>query len=88
MEITFTLNGEKVTLSTTQIETAIAGVEPEPLRTHAVEINGRLYPIKQPFALALGLDRLDFTTHQARTQLRRLGLPVSRVDSGHPASGA
>ena len=80
MEITFTLNGERVALTDKQIEAAVRNVEPEPLRSHAVEIHGRLYPIKQPFALALQLDRLDFTTNQARTHLRRLGFPVSRVD--------
>jgi hypothetical protein len=79
VEITFTLNGRPMRLSNDQVERAIQGVDPEPLREHAVEIQGRLYPMKQPFALATGLDRLDFTTNQARTQLKRLGYRVLRV---------
>lgn len=79
MEVTFTLNGRAMRLSSGAVERAVSGVEPEPIRTHLVEINGVQYPPKQPFALATGLDRLDFTTNQARTQLRRLGYRVDRI---------
>ncbi len=81
VEITFRLNGTPLSLSSSAVEQAVAGVEPEPIREHAVIISGRTFPMKQPFALATGLDRLDFTTNQARTQLRRLGFEVVRVGS-------
>lgn len=82
MEIEFTLNGRPMRLTTEEVLSAVQGVDPEPARAHIVEIQGRRFPPKQPFALATGLDRLDFTTNQARTQLRRLGFKVERVE-GH-----
>jgi hypothetical protein len=79
MEISFRLGGRYMSLSDDQVRRAIGNTSPEPVRLHAVEIDGHLYPTKQLFALATGLDRLDFTTNQARTQLRRLGFTVLRV---------
>jgi 5-methylcytosine-specific restriction protein B len=79
MEVTFVLNGQARTLSRAQVEAAARRVAPEPVRLHAVEVLGRMYPAKQIFAEATGLDRLDFTTLQARTQLIRLGFNVVRA---------
>jgi hypothetical protein len=42
-------------------------------------INGRRWPPKQVLALVTGLDRVDFTTHQARRALTRLGFPAARA---------
>lgn len=81
MDVAFTLNGRPMRLTRAEVESAVSGIEAEPIRTHAVEIDGRLFPPKQPFALATGIDRLDFTTNQARTQLRRLGFRVERMES-------
>lgn len=50
-----------------------------PVRQHAVEINGALYPVKEVFARVTGLDVLDFNTVQARTTLRRLGFRLRTV---------
>lgn len=80
MDVAFTLGGRPMRLTRAEVEKSVAGVDPEPLRAHAVEIGGRLFPPKQPFALATGLDRLDFTTNQARTQLLRLGFHVERIE--------
>ncbi|MGH3194638.1 MAG: hypothetical protein ACRDOH_06345 [Streptosporangiaceae bacterium] len=44
-------------------------------------INGRRWPPKQVLALVTGLDRADFTTHQARRALTRLGFPAARAAS-------
>jgi hypothetical protein len=46
------------------------------VRQHAVEIEQRLYPVKEVFARATGIDVLDFNTTQARAALRRLGFEV------------
>jgi len=46
-----------------------------------VVINGRRWPPKQVLALVTGLDRADFTTHQARRALTRLGFPAGRAAS-------
>lgn len=61
---------------------SVAGVEPEPIREHYIVVAGRRYPPKQVLALATGLDRADFTTHQARAILRRLGFGVYRKGTG------
>jgi hypothetical protein len=41
--------------------------------------DGRRWPPKQVLALVTGLDRADFTTHQARRALTRLGFPAGRA---------
>jgi hypothetical protein len=75
----FTLGGRRMRLSRSEVERALRHVEPEAIRSHAVKVNGTLYPMKQAFARATGIDVADFTTHQARRQLKALGFPVSRV---------
>ena len=79
--ITFKINGVTLALSAQEVRTRLSAAEPEPLREHAVQVDGTLYPAKQAFALATGLDRLDFTTNQARAQLRKLGFPLIRVSN-------
>jgi hypothetical protein len=54
-------------------------VKSEEPRKHVVEIGGKLYPVKQVFAAVTKLDRLDFTTAQARTVLQRLGFKTFRA---------
>ncbi|HMD25560.1 MAG TPA: hypothetical protein VKH61_15795, partial [Streptosporangiaceae bacterium] len=51
------------------------------IHEHFVVINGRRWPPKQVLALVTGLDRADFTTHQARRALTRLGFPAARAAS-------
>src|ERR1035438_9887731 len=63
-----------------------SGCPPEPIYEHFVVINGRRWPPpKQVLALVTGLDRADFTTHQARRALTRLGFTAARSASprGH-----
>ncbi|MDQ3752242.1 MAG: hypothetical protein M3333_05055 [Actinomycetota bacterium] len=60
------------------IERTVSRVLPEPLTDHFVVVAGRRYPPKQVIGLVTGLDRADFTTHQARRILRRLGFVVGR----------
>ena len=63
------------------VQTALEGVLPEPIHEHYVVIYGRRWPPKQVLALVTGLDRADFTTHQARRALTRLGFPAARAAS-------
>ncbi len=70
--------GEDFELDAVSVERAVAGVDPEPIREHYVVIGRRRYPPKQVLATVTGLDRGDFTTHQARSILRRLGFGVHR----------
>ena len=77
--IDFTINGRPMTLARSTVELAMRGVSPEPVQSHAVEVGGVLFPVKQAFAKSTGLDRLDFTSAVARRQLDRLGFPLFRL---------
>lgn len=54
-------------------------VLPDPVAQHYVVVNGRRYPPKQVIGHVTGLDRADFTTHQARRILMRLGFVAGRI---------
>jgi hypothetical protein len=72
------ISGQRFDLDPRRIVRAVSRALPEPVRDHYVVIEGRRYPPKQVIALATGLDRADFTTHQARRILRRLGFTAAR----------
>ncbi|HZL48904.1 MAG TPA: hypothetical protein VFC30_07805 [Solirubrobacteraceae bacterium] len=61
-----------------RIERALRETLPEPITSHYVVIGRRRYPPKQAIGLVTGLDRADFTTHQARRILTGLGFPAGR----------
>jgi len=61
-----------------RVERLMLQVLPEPLTSHYVVIGRHRYPPKQAIALVTGLDRADFTSHQARRVLMGLGFPVGR----------
>ncbi len=58
------------------------GVLPEPISIHYAVIGARRYPPKQVIGLVTGIDRADFTTHQARRVLMGLGFAAGRRPSG------
>src|SRR5271169_4664090 len=74
-----TVSGHRYELDRDGVQAALQGVLPEPIHEHFVVINGRRWPPKQVLALVTGLDRADFTTHQARRALTRLGFPAARA---------
>lgn len=78
---TMTVSGHQYNLESRSVEAALQGALPEPIHEHFVVINGRRWPPKQVLALVTGLDRADFTTHQARRALTRLGFPAGRAVS-------
>lgn len=78
MTVTGVINGREYALDERDVERRLAHVEPEPVRDHYVVVEGRRYPPKQVLSVLLQLDRADFTTYQARTILRRLGLIAGR----------
>lgn len=78
--------GQDFELEARDIERTLAGFDPEPIQEHYVVIGGRRYPPKQVLAVATGLDRADFTTHQARSILRRLGFGVHRRSSSQTSA--
>jgi hypothetical protein len=82
---TMTVSGHQYSLDPHSVEAALHGALPEPIQEHFVVINGRRWPPKQVLAVVTGLDRADFTTHQARRALTRLGFTAGRAASprGH-----
>jgi hypothetical protein len=85
-----TVSGRRYDLDPQSVEAALQGALPEPIQEHFVVINGRRWPPKQVLALVTGLDRADFTTHQARRALTRLGFTAARAASprGHHQAGS
>jgi len=89
-----TVSGRTYDLDSQNVQEALQGALPEPIHEHFVVINGRRWPPKQVLALVTGLDRADFTTHQARRALTRLGFPAGRLPSrsqrraGRPSAAA
>jgi hypothetical protein len=71
--------GREFDLDAGLVERAMIGVDPEPIHEHYVVVLGQRFPPKQVLSTITGLDRADFTTHQARSILRRLGFGVHRV---------
>jgi hypothetical protein len=76
---TMTVSGHTYDLDPRRVEQALRGELPEPIYEHFVVVNGRRWPPKQVLALVTGLDRADFTTHQARRALTRLGFTAARA---------
>lgn len=72
----FTLNGSRYELSSDVVEARLAGVPPDPIREHAVQVNGVWYPVKQAFEVAVGVPRSEFISHTARRHLWTLGFPL------------
>lgn len=77
--VNFTLDGEARRLTRDEVIRAAKKVGPQGIHTHAVRVDKELYPIKDVFAAATGLDILDFTTNHARNVLKRLGFEVVRM---------
>lgn len=84
----FTISGHDFELDRDRVEDAVGRQLPDPVREHYVVVRGRRYPPKQVIACATGLDRADFTTHQARRVLKRLGFQAARATHEPEASGA
>lgn len=83
MGVTFQVGGETVALEPSEVVQKLKGKQPGPIRTHAVEVGGKLYPVKEAFSTVTGLDVMDFNTTQARSAFKRLGFRVVRVVASH-----
>jgi hypothetical protein len=75
----FTLLGQSMSLSRDDVIEKLKSRTPGPIRKHAVEVEGRLFSIKEAFSLVTGTDPLDANTAQARSVLQRLGFRVLRI---------
>jgi hypothetical protein len=83
---TFTIAGQRFELEHDRVEDAVDAAVPDPIKEHYVVVRGRRYPPKQVIGLSTGLDKADFTTHQARRILKRLGFVAARAASEEPAA--
>src|SRR5215217_2523871 len=81
----FKIAGQPFQLERDGVEAALRNVLPDPPRDHYVVVGGRRYPPKQVLVCATGLDRADFTTHQARRILKRLGFVAARSTTDRDA---
>lgn len=75
----FRVSGKTFNLDEAQVTAALKKVTPETARTHVVEVGGKWFPVKQALAAVTKMDRLDFTTAQARAVLQRLGFKTFRA---------
>ncbi len=79
--------GQDFRLRRTDVIDALRALEPEPIASHFVVVANRRFPPKQAISAVTGLDRADFTSHQARRTLMRLGFTAGRRGSARPAPG-
>jgi hypothetical protein len=70
--------GRRFDLTSRRVVEALRNVDPEPIVAHYVVIGGKRFPPKQVIGELTGLDRADFTSHQARRTVMRLGFSVGR----------
>jgi len=78
--------GQPFVLRNSDVVRAVRNVDPEPITSHFVVIGARRFPPKQVLSEVTGLDRADFTTHQARRTLIRLGFAAGRRPSASARS--
>lgn len=84
---TVTIAKQPFRLDRRRIEKEMRNVLGEPISSHYVVVGRRRYPPKQVIALVTGLDRADFTSHQARRILMGLGFAVGRRPGSSAPSG-
>lgn len=84
----FTVAGRDFDLARLRVERLLERQLPDPVLEHYVVVGGRRFPPKQVLACVTGLDRADFTTHQARRILMRLGFTAARVSAATEAAEA
>ena len=83
----FILRGEELELYPRDVEAVARRCGPEPIRKHYVEVDGKRFPPKQLIEQVLQdkayknneFNRLDFTTIDARSILKRLGFKCGEV---------
>lgn len=76
----FTISGQQFELERADVDQCVLNLLPDPIHEHYVVVRGRRFPPKQVLSCVTGLDRADFTTHQARRILKRLGFVAARKD--------
>lgn len=78
-QIQFTLSGRTLRLNRAQVIEKLRPVKPEAIQTWAVEVEGKLFPVKQALSHLTGVRPAEFITHRARDIFERLGFPLVNV---------
>jgi hypothetical protein len=78
-ETEFSVHGRRFRLTRDQVIKAMSDQDPEPIQKWAVELQRRVFPVKQVLGTVTGEDRADFISHTARNHLLRLGFRVFDV---------
>jgi hypothetical protein len=73
-----TVAGQRFEWERDEVESRMRDVQPEAITSHYVVMGGRRFPPKQVIGELTGIDRADFTTHQARRILMGLGFVAGR----------
>lgn len=81
------MNGRSYELERPEVVSRLAGVSPERIQRHAVNVGGVWYPVRQAFEVATGRPRSEFTSQTARRHLTGLGFEV-RGDVHHREESA
>jgi len=75
----FILRGNSYRSSKEAIKKVLRKVEPDPVRKHYIDVDGRRYPIKQPIELITGLPRIAYTAMDAYRILSRFGFEIKQM---------
>lgn len=75
----FILGGRSFDLEKEDILNAAKGVHPSAIYDFSINLNGKMYPIKQALSLATELSQVKFPTSQAHGILRKLGFNIESV---------
>jgi hypothetical protein len=75
----FVLGGRSFELEKEGILNAAKGVHPTAIYDFSVNLNGKMYPIKQAISLATELSQAKFTSSQAHGILRKLGFTIENL---------
>ena len=75
----FIINKREIYIDIKELEEKMKNIEPEECfsKMHSVEINGKVFPLKQPLVAATGLSTLDITMVEAYLIFEKLGYPIS-----------
>ncbi len=80
MEFTFEdWVGRQHKLTTEMVEVKLRDVEPEPITKYYLEANGQRYPVRQAFAICLGVSQSEVSTKQASWVFQQLKLPMGEL---------
>lgn len=84
-----TIKGYELNLTRDTVLNVAKTLEPEPIRKHWVEVEGKKFPPKQLLneilkKIDVPLERLDFTTMYARDILRKSGFKIGSISQRVP----